>query len=125
MMSAVSAAPHLPSPFNVRIVLAVLVAIAFAGIAWWTIPALSPQTFVVPPALSQNRQIELKANRVFSSRIVGLDVRASTGGTQVRLVGGYMDAEQIVLFLRLDPPARSLPATTNLRDQFGRLAPRD
>jgi hypothetical protein len=94
--------------------------VAFAGIAWWSIPALSPQTFVVPPALSQNRLIELKANRVFSSRIVGLDVRASTGGTEVRLVGGYIDADQIVLFLRLDPPARSLPVTTNLRDQFGR-----
>jgi hypothetical protein len=118
--SAVSATPRPLRPFDVRIVLALLVALALVVITWWSAPALSPQTFVAPPALSQNRLIELKANRVFSSRIVGLDVRASTGGTQVRLIGGYVDAEQIVLFLRMEPPARSLPATTNLRDQFGR-----
>lgn len=118
MTSAVSAAPRPLRPFNVRILAALLVALAFGVVVWWSIPALSPQTFVAPPVLSQSRQIELKANRVFTSRIVGLDVRASTGGTQVRLVGGYMDAEQIVLFLRTEPPAR-LPAAS-LRDQFGR-----
>ena len=89
-------------------------------IAWWTIPAFTPQPFVAAPALSENRLLELKGNRVFTSRIVGLDVRGSTGGTEVRLVGAYMDAEQIVLFLRTDPPARPLPASTSLRDQFGR-----
>ena len=120
MTRAISAAPRPLRPFNVRILLALLVALAFIAVAWWSIPALSPQTFVAPPVLSQNRLIELKASGVFSSRIVGLDMRASTGGAQVRLVGGYMDAQQIVLFMRMDPPARSLPASTHLRDQFGR-----
>ena len=120
MTSAVAPRPRPLRPYDVRIAFAFLVALALVVITWWSVPALSPQTFVAPPALSQNRLIELKANQVFSSRIVGLDVRASTGGTQVRLAGGYMDAEQIVLFLRTEPPARLLPPTTNLRDQFGR-----
>jgi hypothetical protein len=120
MTSAIAAAPRPRRPFSSRIVFTPLVAFAIAAMAWWTIPALSPQTFVVPPVLSQQRLIELKASRVFTSRIVGLDVRASTGDTEVRLVGAYMDAEQIVLFLRVEPPARPAPTTTTLRDQFGR-----
>jgi len=107
-------------PIHPWILPGLVVVLALGAIAWWSVPALTPQAFVAPPALSQNRMIELKANRVFTSRIVGLDVRGSTGGTDVRLVGAYMDAEQIVLFLRTDPPARTLAARTNLRDQFGR-----
>jgi hypothetical protein len=118
--TAISPAPRPLRPLSAGILLSFLIAVAFAAIAWWSIPALTSQPFVSPPALSQNRLIELKASRVMTSRIVGLDVRASTGGTEVRLVGGYMDAEQIVLFLRTDPPAQTLPASTNLRDQFGR-----
>jgi hypothetical protein len=118
--SAVSAPPHPIRPFDGRVVLALLVVLASIAVAWWSIPALTPQTFVAPPVLSQNRLIELKANRVFTGRIVGLDVRGSTAGTDVRLVGGYMDAQQIVLFLRMDPPARTPAASTTLRDQFGR-----
>jgi hypothetical protein len=118
--TAVSAAPRPLRPLNARVLVVLLGAVASAVIAWWTIPALTPQPFVAAPALSENRLLELKGNRVFTNRIVGLDVRGSTGGTEVRLVGGYMDVEQIVLFLRMDPPARPLPASTSLRDQFGR-----
>jgi hypothetical protein len=118
--SAASAAPHPVRPFDQRIILAVLIALASVAAAWWSVPALTPQTFVAPPVLSQNRLIELKGNRVSTIRIVGLDVRGSTAGTEARLVGGYMDAQQIVLFLRMEPPARTLPASTRLRDQFGR-----
>jgi hypothetical protein len=118
--SAVTTAPQPLRPLNTRILLGFLVALGLGLFVWWSVPALTPQTFVAPPVLSQSRVLELKASRVFTSRIVGLDVRASSGGTQVRLVGGYMDAEQIVLFLRMEPPARTVPASTNLRDQFGR-----
>lgn len=107
-------------PIHSWILPGLVVVLAVGAIAWWSVPALTPQTFVAPPVLSQNRMIELKASRVFTSRIVGLDVRGSTGGIDVRLVGAYMDAQQIVLFLRTDPPARTLAARTNLRDQFGR-----
>jgi hypothetical protein len=105
------------------ILVAFLVALALGAIAWWSVPAVSPQPFVAPPVLSQTRQIELKAARVYTSRIVGLDVRGSTSGSDVRLVGGYLDPEQVVLFLRVDPPARLLSASTSLRDQFGRSYP--
>lgn len=120
MTSAVSAPPWPRRPFGTRIVLTLLALVAIAGIAWWSIPALSPPAFSPAPALNENRLRELKANRVFTSRIVGLDVRRTSGDSQARLIGGYMDSEQIVFFMRLDPPARTLPASTGLRDQFGR-----
>jgi uncharacterized membrane protein YwzB len=120
MTTAIGTAPRPVRPLNTGILLVFVVALAFAAIAWWSIPALTPQPFVAPPALSQNRLLELKASRVFTTRIVGLDVRGSTNGTEVHLVGGYMDADQIVLFMRMDPPGRALPASTTLRDQFGR-----
>jgi hypothetical protein len=120
LRAGTTASPGPLRPLSSLILPGLVVALAFAAIAWWSIPALTPQTFVAPPVLSQNRMLELKASRVHMSRIVGLDITASTGGTQVRLVGGYMDAEQIVLFMRMDPPARTVSARTNLRDQFGR-----
>jgi hypothetical protein len=121
MLRAGTAARQGPlPPLNSGILPGLVVAVALAAIAWWSVPALTPQTFVAPPVLSQNRMLELKASHVSTSRIVGLDISASTGGSQVRLVGGYMDDEQIVLFMRMDPPARTVSARTNLRDQFGR-----
>ena len=93
---------------------------AFAA-AWWAFPALAPPAYGPAPALSQPRLIEMKAAGVYTARIRGLDVSASSGDTTATLVGGYVDAERIALFLRFDPPARAAPARVTLRDQLGRV----
>jgi hypothetical protein len=94
--------------------------ISFAVAAWWAVPAIAPPSYGPPPALSQPRLIELKANRVPSARVRGLDASASSGGISATLFGGYLDAERIALFLRFDPPAKPGPARVTLRDHFGR-----
>lgn len=95
--------------------------IAFAVAAWWALPALAPPAYGPPPTLNESRMRELKANGVGYARIRGMDASASSSGTTVRLFGGYLETDRIVLFLRLDPPGRPSPVEgTTLRDQFGR-----
>lgn len=94
--------------------------IALGVAIWWAVPALGAPAYGPAPALSQPRLIELKAQRVHSARVRGLDASAMSGDVRATLFAGYVDAERIALFVRLDPPARPAPSAFTLKDQFGR-----
>ena len=94
--------------------------IALGVAIWWAVPAVVPQAYGPAPAFSQPRLIELKAQRVPSARIRGLDASAMSGDVRARLFAGYVDPERIALFLRLEPPARPALNALRLTDQFGR-----
>ena len=95
--------------------------IALGVAIWWAVPAVLPQAHGPAPAFSQPRLIELKAQRVHSARIRGLDASAMAGDVRATLFAGYIDPERIALFVRLDPPARPAPNSFTLKDQFGRM----
>lgn len=94
--------------------------IALGVAIWWAVPAVVPQAYGPTPELSQPRLIELKAQRVHSARVRGLDASAISGDLRATLFAGYVDADRIALFVRLDPPARPAPNAFRLKDQFGR-----
>jgi hypothetical protein len=98
-----------------------VVALALAVGVWWSMPALTAgRGGGASLPLSPARLIELKSRDVGTARINRLDARAASAGYEARLVGGYMDARQMVLFAYVDPPARFSPEAITLRDQFGR-----
>lgn len=112
--------PLRPRP-SVRPLLVALGVTAAALALWWAVPAVAPPAYGPPPTLSGSRMRELKASQIGYASIRGMDVRASSGGANARLFGGYLEVDRIILFLRLDPPGRPSPVEgTTLRDQFGR-----
>lgn len=99
----------------------VALTVAVAALAlWWAAPALTYSSTVPPPVLSEARLRELKGN-IPTSGIHGIGSTLRVDGLEIQLLGGYMNERQLVLFLRLSPPARFVLSETTLRDQFGRV----